>query len=67
MTTIHIAGENIRAGSDVVISHDAKVYAVTAPGVLPRRRGAPIGKAEENIREGMRVRVDNARIREDGA
>ncbi len=58
----HIAGEHIKAGSEVVKSHDAKVYAKSAT-----RRGAPIGIAESDIREGFKAISENAMVREDDA
>jgi hypothetical protein len=58
---LYVAGEDIRAGSKVVISpEDGKVYA-NGGAVF----GGTIGTAAENLREGFRVVVRGGEIYED--
>lgn len=63
----HIAGEHIKAGSEVVKSSaDSKLYSAVREDGRPRK-GAPIGKAASDIREGFRAISENAEVREDDA
>ena len=55
-----VAGEDIEAGSSVILSCIGKVFSSPSEGVY-------VGTAVERIREGFRISVKNCDVREDDA